>query len=132
MEIRRKNRIQETLEFYRGEEQTPALIVNVDLNADDMSGAAKRVWDALGIASIQLQKRQTEETVKEYGDAVLALFSVIFEGDTEKILTFYENRTEEMLVDLAPFLERVIKQVTEARTARMNQFLAAIGKDETL
>lgn len=132
MEIRRKNRIQETLEFFRGEEETPALTVNVDLNTDDMSAEAKRVWDMLGIATVQLQKTQNEKTLANYGEAVLALFTVLFKDDARKIIAFYENRTEEMLVDLAPFIERVIKQITEARNARMNQFLAAVGKDEAL
>lgn len=128
MEIRRKNRIQETLEFYRGEETAPALTVNVDLNTDDMSAAAAKAWDAVGIATVQLEKTKTEKNIVDYGESVLALFRVIFGEDAGKIIAFYEGNTQEMLLDLAPFLEKTITQVSEAREARINQFLAAVGK----
>ena len=128
MEIRRRNRIKETIEFYRGEETVPALTVDVDLNTDDMSAAAAKAWDALGIATVELEKTKTTKSLVNYGEAVLALFKVIFGEDAGKIVAFYEGKTEEMLVDLAPFLEQVITQVKAAREARINQFLAAVGK----
>jgi len=130
MQIRRQNRIQETLEFYMGEATAPALTVNVDLNTDEMSGAAQKAWDVLSVATVELQR--TPERVKaqeNYGRAVIALFSVIFgEQDARRVLEFYEGRSEEMLVDLAPFFTEVMEKVQAARNARISQFLALSGK----
>lgn len=130
MQIRRQNRIQETLEFYMGEATAPALTVNVDLNTDEMSGAAQKAWDVLGVASIELQRTPERDTARdEYGRAVIALFSVIFgEQDARRVLDFYEGRSEEMLVDLAPFFTEVMEKVQAARNARISQFLALSGK----
>lgn len=134
MEIRRKNRIKEELQFFStADADTPALVVDVDINTDEMGAAAKRAWDALGIATVTLQKGDTEEARGEYGQALVALFGVIFgDENAAKILEFYEGREGEMLVDLEPFFTDTMSKIIAGREARMAQFLALAGKHEAV
>lgn len=134
MEIRRKNRIKEELQFYStADADTPALVVDVDINTDEMGAAAKRAWDALGIATVTLQKGDTEVAREEYGQALVALFGVIFGAENAaKILEFYEGREGEMLVDLEPFFTDTMSKIIAGREARMAQFLALAGKHEAV
>ena len=131
MEIRRKNRIREELNFFASADaDTPALTVQVDINTDEMGAAAKRAWDALGIATAALQRNTgSEEAAAEYGEALVALFAVIFgEDDARRILDFYEGREGEMLLDLEPFFSDTMGKIIAGREARMAQFLALAGK----
>lgn len=134
MEIRRKNRIKEELQFFStADADTPALVVDVDINTDEMGAAAKRAWDALGIATVTLQKGDTAEAREEYGQALVALFGVIFgDENAAKILNFYEGREGEMLVDLEPFFSDTMSKIIAGREARMAQFLALAGKHEAV
>lgn len=125
-QITRKNRIKEELQLCN-EDGSVALSVQVDLNTDEMGLAAAKAWERLGIATVAAQKDpEAAETEQAYGDAVLALFAVIFgEEQTNKILKFYEDRLAEMLLDLAPFVEdEIMPKVEAAREARKAQFLA--------
>jgi hypothetical protein len=134
MEIRRKNRIKEELQFFStADADTPALVVEVDINTDEMGAAAKRAWDALGIATVTLQKGDSEGAREEYGQALVALFGVIFGAENAaKILEFYEGREGEMLVDLEPFFTDTMSKIIAGREARMAQFLALAGKHEAV
>ena len=130
-QIRRQNRIKEELQFFYADGEKPALTVPVDINTDDMSAAAIRAWDTLGIATVELEKDQASDHAKEiYGEALIALFGVILgEEYAAKILEFYEGRDGEMLLDLAPFFTEIMGKVKAAREARKAQFLRLAGKE---
>lgn len=131
-QIRRMNRIKEELQFFYADSETPALVIPIDINTDDMSAAAMRAWETLGIASVELDKEPENEKIRLlYGQALVALFGVIMgEENAKKILDFYEGREGEMLIDLNPFFTELLEKIKAARDARIAQFLTALGKTD--
>ena len=125
--ITRKNRIKEELQLCHAD-GTLALSVMVDLNIDEIGARVSKAYETLGAAQLTLEKSpNSEAAMKAYGEAVIAVFSIIFgEDDAAKILSFYEGNYTEMLLDVFPFIDgEIIPKVREASEARKAQLLAA-------
>lgn len=125
--ITRKNRLKEELQLCHAD-GTVALTVNVDLNIDEIGARVSKAYETLGAAQLTLEKSpNSEAAMKAYGEAVIAVFSIIFgEDDAAKILSFYEGNYTEMLLDVFPFIDgEIIPKIREASEARKQQLLAA-------
>lgn len=125
--ITRKNRLKEELQLCHAD-GTVALTVNVDLNIDEIGARVSKAYETLGAAQLTLEKSpNSEAAMKAYGEAVIAVFSIIFgEDDAANILLFYEGNYTEMLLDVFPFIDgEIIPKVREASEARKAQLLAA-------
>ena len=126
-QIIRKNRIIEDLELCRAD-GTVAETVHVDLNVDQIAGRLQKARKALAQAQDDLRSAPDDEKkVEALGNAVIALFDVIFGvSGREKIVNFYEGAYSEMLVDIFPFISDVIMpKINEASKARLEQLQAA-------
>ena len=127
-QIQRKNKkIKETLELVNGAGEVVEAL-DVDLDIDQVAARVNKAYEVLGMAQNTLQKdSRSPEALEAYGKAVLAVFNVIFgEDGTEKLLTFYEGNTSEMLLDVFPFInEAIMPKIKAASEARRDQMIAA-------
>ena len=108
-QIKRKH-IVEDLEI---EDNGKVLKLNVDINVDSMLKAYNNAQYKIAQASNDAQKAANDKDMalaeEAMGNAVLALFEVVFGDDqTQKIVEFYDNKSLEMLGDIAPFIAEVI------------------------
>ena len=98
-QIKKTSRITEDIELL-GESGNAEKILHVEINPE-----------------IQLLKTQTAaregksaEAVEEYGKAVTALFETVFGTETTaELLTYFENKHTEMLIQLMPFITDVVR-----------------------
>ena len=128
--ITRKNRIKEELQLCHAD-GTLALSVMVDLNIDEIGARVSKAYETLGMAQNTLEKSPNSEAAqKAYGEAVIAVFNVIFgEEDAANILLFYEGNYTEMLLDVFPFIDgEIIPKIRDASEARKQQLLDAAKK----
>ena len=126
-QVTRKNRIKEILQLCNADGSV-AHTLAVDLNVDEIAARVNKVYDTLGMAQNALRDEpNSPKLVEAYGEAVTALFRVIF-GDegAETLLSFYEGNYTEMLLDMFPFInEIVMPQIREASAARREQLVEA-------
>ena len=128
--ITRKNRIKEQLQICHANGDV-ALTIDVDLNVDEIGARVNKAYETLGAAQIVLQKNQaSDEAMKAYGEAVLAVFNVIFgEENACKLVEFYESNYSELLLDVFPFInDEIMPKIREASADRKAQLLAAAKK----
>ena len=126
-QVTRKNKITETLQLCHADGSV-AHTISVDLNVDQIAARVNKAWEVLGAAQNTLtEDPKSDAALEAYGEAVLALFDVIFgEKNREKIVSFYESNYSEMLLDLFPFINEVVMpQIREATAARREQLIAA-------
>ena len=126
-QVTRKNRIKEQIQLCHAD-GTVALTADVDLNVDQIAGRVNKAYEALGMAQNTLQKSpDSPQAMEAYGNAVLAVFSVIFGEETAgKIVAFYENNWTEMLLDLFPFINNeIMPKIRAASADRKAQLLEA-------
>ena len=126
-QVTRKNRIKEQLQLCHADGSV-ALTADVDLNVDKIAARVNKAFEVLGMAQNALQNDpRNPETLTAYGNAVAAVFAVIFgEENAAKIAEFYENNYTEMLLDISPFInDHIMPQIREARAQRREQLIAA-------
>lgn len=124
-QIKRKSKIQETLELVSGDTTLP---INVDIDIDRMGAAIADAQDVLVMAQKLIEQEPHSAKAQEaYGASIIALFAVVFgKESTEKILAFYDGNYEEMLIDVCPFISDVIMpKVKEASETRKTELLNA-------
>lgn len=124
-QIKRKSKIQETLELISGDTTLP---VNVDIDIDRMGAAIADAQDVLAMAQKLIEQEPRSPKAQEaYGASIIALFAVVFgKENTEEILAFYDGNYEEMLIDVCPFISDVIMpKVKEASETRKTELLNA-------
>ena len=113
-----RNHIVEELEI---EDNGRTVTLNVDLNVDDIMGKYNQAQYAIARANQAAHEAKNDGDMAKaeemMGDAVISLFRVIFgEGQTEQILTIYQNRYLEMLADISPFIAEVVQpRILEAQ-----------------
>lgn len=126
-QITRKNRIKETLQLCHANGDV-AEEINVDLNVDVIAGRMNKAYEALGMAQNALEANtNSPELLEQFGNAVMAVFDVIFGEDGRKrIVAFYENNYTEMLLDLFPFINNeIMPKIREASEQRKQQLIDA-------
>ena len=126
-QVKRKNHISEQLQLVHANGDV-ACTIDVEINVDKIGAKINKAYELVGIAQLELQKDETSEAaVEAFGEAVLALFNVIFgEEGCEKIIDFYGSKDAwaEMLIDLFPFInDEIIPKVREASEARKKQLI---------
>lgn len=108
-QIKKTSRITEDIELL-SESGNAEKILHVEINPDGIMSNYRK-------AEIQLLKTQTAaregksaEAVEEYGKAVTALFETVFGTETTaELLTYFENKHTEMLIQLMPFITDVVR-----------------------
>jgi len=126
-QITRKNRIKETLQLCHANGDV-ACSIDVDLNVDEIAGRVNKARDVLGEAQNALQRDpDSAATMEAYGNAVIALFNVLFTEDgTRQLVDFYEGNYTEMLLDVFPFINNEIMPKIQAASAdRKEQLMEA-------
>lgn len=106
----KRNHIVEDLEI---EDNGKTLQIKVDINVDTMLKAYNNAQYKIAQASIDAQKAANDKDMSKaeeaMGNAVLGLFEVVFGTEqTKKIIKFYDNKSLEMLGDIAPFIAEVV------------------------
>jgi len=128
--VTRKNRIKEDLQICHANGDV-ALTVSVDLNIDEMRGRLNKSLETFAAAQAMLENgNRGPEAMEAYGNAVIALFDVIFgEEDSRRIIAFYENNYTEMLLDVFPFInDEILPKIREASSARREMLENAAKK----
>lgn len=129
--IERKKRIQDEVIF---KDESKELTLNVDL---DIDSATKRYWkqyETLCIAREKLAGDPDNAELQEaFGKAVIALAAFIFgEEQAQQLLSFYQNREAELLMDVLPYLCDVVypklKEASEQRANRASGFKGRVSK----
>lgn len=111
-----------------------AKTIHVHLDADTLNGNISEQYVKL----LNLQKRipelqqispeQLPEVHEEIGNAVITIFQSVFgEDNTQVILDFYNNRYQEMVREIMPFivdvmLPQVRKLTAQGRKNQMNRY----------
>ena len=106
-----RNHIVEQLEI---EDNGKTHTLNVELNVDQILSGYNRAQYSIAAAQkaavLAKNGEDMEKAEEMMGEAVLSLFEVVFgEEQTKEILRIYNNRTIEMLSDIAPFITEVIQ-----------------------
>lgn len=106
----KRNHIVEELEI---EDNGKTLKLDVDINVDTMLKAYTSAQYKIAQASLDAKEAASANDMSKaeeaMGNAVLALFEVVFgEKQTQKIINFYDNKSLEMLGDIAPFIAEVV------------------------
>lgn len=119
----KRNHLVEELEI---EDNGETLILTVDINVDSMLKKYNQAQYRIAQASINAKAAAGEKDIAKaeeaMGEAVLALFEVIFgENQTKKILEFYDERTLEMLGDIAPFISEVVAPAFQKAQTRITE-----------
>lgn len=125
--VTRKNRIKEELQLCHAD-GTVAETIEVDLNVDEVGNRVNKAYEMMAMAQNELQKNtNSEQLLEAYGNAVIAVFNVIFGADgASKIIAFYEGKHTEMLLDLFPFINNeIMPKIREATAARREQLIEA-------
>lgn len=126
-QVTRKNRIKESVQLCHAD-GTVAETIEVDLNVDEVANRANKAYEMLGMAQLELQKGGNNEKLLEaYGNAVIAVFNVIFGADgASRVIAFYEGNYTEMLLDLFPFINNeIMPKIRAATAARKEQLIEA-------
>lgn len=124
--IQKKGRIEEELHLV-DENGNIEHVIMVSVDIDDF---LPRYYKARkNLESVQESIKNCtddEERLSQVGNAVIALFDVVFGSEnTEKIVSFYNGRYTKMLVEISPFLSEVIypkiKQASNQKMAEIKQ-----------
>lgn len=120
-EIKKTHRLKDELKLVDGDKE---MIVPVDI---DLSNALSRYNRARNdIIHMQTDKTTNPE---EVGKAIVTLLSVFFGDDaTVRIVEWYENRWEEMLEDIFPYIDGVLVPKLKAASAAKRDKMVAMYK----
>ena len=126
----KRNHIVEDLEI---EDNGKKLNISVDINIDTILKAYTNAQYAIARAqkSAQEAKESNDVSMAEQamGDAILGLFEVVFGPEqTRQIVEFYDNKSLEMLGDIAPFISDVVAPRIAEAQERIAQRYKQVGK----
>lgn len=123
-QIKKSSRIKEQLEFLTEDNQT-ALTIDVDINVDRLA----QQYRATEVKLMECQKQASSgsaEGLQAYGTAVLALFDMVFgEENTQQMLAYFDGSYTDMLLQVSPFIQNVVKPAIEAEILEKRQRMAA-------
>lgn len=114
----KRNHLVEELQI---EDNGKILELKVDINIDSILHAYTHAQYAIAKASNDAKEAANDNDIgkaeQAMGDAILGLFEVVFGAEqTKKIVKFYDNKSLEMLGDIAPFITEVVApKVAEAQ-----------------
>jgi len=137
--LSREKKIIEQIELDGGE------VIDINIDVENISNDFNQAYNKVIAAEKKMAelkiKTDNKEVIdlnieRDYGEAVIALFSVVFgEENTSKILNYYENRYIEMSSEVFPFIINVVvprmkTYMEEKRKKLENNYLATknLGK----
>ena len=110
--LSREKKIIEQIELDGGE------VIDINIDVENISNDFNQAYNKVIAAEKKMAELKVKTDNKEvidlnierdYGEAVIALFSVVFgEENTSKILNYYENRYIEMSSEVFPFIINVV------------------------
>jgi len=110
--LSREKKIIEQIELDGGE------VIDINIDVENISNDFNQAYNKVIAAEKKMAelkiKTDNKEVIdlnieRDYGEAVIALFSVVFgEENTSKILNYYENRYIEMSSEVFPFIINVV------------------------
>lgn len=121
-ELKRSIKITERLKL--GDEVLDIIIAPEEIARDYHRALAgiTAAQKAVGEAQQTKDAQSIKTALEQFGDAVTGLMDVLLgEGNTEKILAFYEGNRIEMSSWITPYLIGVIKPKIEQATAEMRR-----------
>lgn len=126
----KRNHLVEDLQI---EDNGKTLDLKVDINIDSIlqqyNRAQYRIAKAAQDAKTAANDNDMEKVEEEMGNAVLALFEVVFGHDqTQKIIEFYDNKAFEMLGDLSPFITDVVQPKVQEAQKAIEERYRQVGK----
>lgn len=101
------------------------LVLPVHLKVDDVLVSYNRLRQLLREAQEKLQEAPgSDEQRTAYGRVIVEFFALIFGQDgARRLLEFYADHYDEMLVDVAPFIVECIQpQMEAAMAARVERY----------
>lgn len=126
----KRNHIVEELEI---EDNGKTLNLKVDINVDTILKSYTNAQ--YGIARAQQMAQEAKEdndlakSEQAMGDAILGLFEVVFGAEqTRQIVDFYDNRSLEMLGDIAPFITDVVAPKIKEAQDRIAERYKQVGR----
>lgn len=129
----RIQRVTEEIELGNG------VIIKVDFNPDDIAKEYNLNLNRIIKAERAIKKLNPDETpdpdivneaMGEYGNAVIGLFNLIFgEENTNKIVSFYEDKYIEMMQVIYPFIMNVAQPRIAESINKSRENLAQYYKD---
>lgn len=123
-QIKKSSRIKEQLEFLSEDDQT-ALTIDVDIDVDRIA----QQYRATELKLMECQKQAssgTAEGLQAYGTAVLAFFDLIFgEESTQQMLAYFDGSYTDMLLQVSPFIQNVVKPGIESAILEKRRIMAA-------
>lgn len=81
------------------------------------------------IASELLKQAQAENSMDKIGNAIIAIFNVLFgKSATERMIAHYDGRETEMLEDIMPYIQSdIVPKMRAASAALRDKFKAMKG-----
>lgn len=118
-----RNHIVEELEI---EDNGKTVTLEVDINVDQILRDYNKANYAIAMARQTALNAKNDDDMSKaeeaLGEGVLALFEVCFGTEqTKQIIEIYQNRTIEMLSDIAPFIADVIQPRIFEAQARIEE-----------
>lgn len=109
-------------------------ILPVRLCVDEALASYNRLRRILGEAQEKLKNDPDNEQLQAYyGKAVTELFTIVFgQEGAARLLEIYENRPEEMLGDVAPFLVDVVQPQFELAMAERAKKYRRLTKNDSV
>jgi hypothetical protein len=126
-ELKRRKKLTEELAL-KDDNNKIVQTLKIEIDPDAMLGEYVQAQNAVIRAKEALSGETSEEKATEYGNAVVAVLQVVLGAEnTEKLLTFYENRYSELLEDIWPYIMNVInplmKKASKDKTERMRRLM---------
>ena len=126
----KRNHIVEDLEI---EDNGKVLKLAVDISVDTMLKSYNNAQYKIAQASIDAKQAKDDKDMSKaeeaMGNAVLGLFEVIFGAEqTKQIIEFYDNKSLEMLGDIAPFITEVVAPRFKEAQDRITESYRQVSK----
>lgn len=123
-QIKKSSRIIEELELL-GEDGSVEKTINVDINTDRIAGGYRKAEIDLLNAQRNVKKGESSEALENYGKAVIGLFRLIFgDENTNIMLDFFDGKYTDMLIQVMPFINDVVKPAISASVAAQKSRIA--------
>ena len=123
-QIKKSSRIIEELELL-GEDGSVEKTINVDINTDRIAGGYRKAEINLLNAQRNIKKGETAEALENYGKAVIDLFRIVFGYEnTDIMLEYFDGKYTDMLIQVMPFINDVVKPAISASVAAQKARIA--------
>ncbi|MGN0613559.1 MAG: hypothetical protein ACI4JB_06615 [Porcipelethomonas sp.] len=116
-QIKKSSRITEELELLNESGKVEKTII-VDINVDRIAGGYRKAEVNLLNAQRNIKDGKTSEALESYGEAIVGLFRLVFEDEnTNVILEYFDSNYTDMMVQVMPFINDVVRPAISAAVA---------------